>query len=116
MNTPERIVQMALLALTEADFIGVVEQFNEQFTFIDHAIELDFKDKRRLTDFLALNRELFPDSKRADNIICSSGNKVVSEWVRSFAKANFQAAKTPECPTVCGVRNTAGVFAVAAVT
>jgi hypothetical protein len=27
MATPERTVQMALIALTEADFIGVVEQF-----------------------------------------------------------------------------------------
>jgi ketosteroid isomerase-like protein len=86
MNTSERIVQMAVLALTEADFIGVVERFNEQFTFIDHAIELEFKDKRRLIDFLALNRELFPDSKRADNIICSSGNKVVSEWALTGTK------------------------------
>ena len=86
MATPERIVQMVLLALTEADFIGVVEQFNEQFSFVDHAIELKFKDKRQLIDFLALNRELFPDSKRADNIICSSGNKVVSEWALTGTK------------------------------
>jgi ketosteroid isomerase-like protein len=86
MATPERIVQMVLLALTKADFIGVVEQFNEQFSFVDHAIELEFKDKRQLIDFLALNRELFPDSKRADKIICSSGNKVVSEWALTGTK------------------------------
>ena len=83
MATPERTVQMMLVALSQGDFIGFVEHFNEQFTFVDHAIELGLKEKQHLIDFLILNRELFPNSKRADNIVCSSGNKVVTEWTLS---------------------------------
>ena len=68
MADAEHIVQTTLVALTQGDFVGVVEQFNDQFIFIDHAIELEFTDKAQLIDFLALNRKLFPDSKRADKI------------------------------------------------
>jgi hypothetical protein len=57
-------VQMMLVALSQADFIGFVEHFNEQFTFVDHAIELGLKEKQHLIDFLILNRELFPNSKK----------------------------------------------------
>jgi len=56
---------MMLVALSQADFIGFVEHFNEQFTFVDHAIELGPKEKQQhLIDFLILNRELFPNSKK----------------------------------------------------
>ena len=61
---PERTVQMMLVALSQADFIGFVEHFNEQFTFVDHTIELGLKEKQHLIDFLILNRELFPNSKK----------------------------------------------------
>jgi len=54
--------------------------------FIDHAIELEFTDKAQLIDFLTLNRKLFPDSKRADKIICSSGDLVVTEWALTGTK------------------------------
>jgi len=84
--TRKQTVQAALIALAQGDFVGVVEYFDEQFTFIDHAIELEFKEKPQLIDFLTVNRKLFPDSKRADTIICSSGNKVVSEWVLTGTK------------------------------
>jgi hypothetical protein len=84
--TREQTVQAALVALAQGDFAGVVGHFDEQFTFIDHAIEVEFTDKPQLIDFLTLNRKLFPDSKRADTIICSSGNMVVSEWVLTGTK------------------------------
>ena len=79
-------VEATLVALTQGDFAGVVEQFDDQFIFIDHAIELEFTDKAQLIDFLTLNRKLFPDSKRADKIICSSGDLVVTEWALTGTK------------------------------
>ena len=36
---PERILRTALAALRQGDFVEVVDQFNDQFTFIDHALE-----------------------------------------------------------------------------
>jgi hypothetical protein len=60
--------------------VEVVDQFNDQFTFTDHALGLEFKDKRRLTEFFAKMRERFPDSERMDNTLFSGGDRVVSEW------------------------------------
>jgi steroid delta-isomerase-like uncharacterized protein len=86
MVNAEHIVQTMLAALTQGDFVGVVEHFKDRFIFIDHAIELEFTDKAQLIDFLTLNRKLFPDSKRADKIICSSGDLVVTEWALTGTK------------------------------
>ncbi|HKB41375.1 MAG TPA: hypothetical protein VKD72_33425, partial [Gemmataceae bacterium] len=42
--------------------VEAAEQFRDRFTFTDHALGLEFKDKERLTEFLAKAREFFPDS------------------------------------------------------
>src|SRR5260221_1068849 len=51
-TTPDGILQTALAAWRQGNFAGVVDQFNGQFTFTDHALGLEFKDKGRLTEFL----------------------------------------------------------------
>jgi len=79
-TTPDRILQTALTAWRQGNLVEVVDQFNDQFTFTDHALGLQFKDKGRLTEFLAKIRELFPDSERRDTTIFSSGDRVISEW------------------------------------
>src|SRR5260370_10932131 len=75
-TTSDRILRVALAAWRQGNF----DQFNDHFTFTDHALGLDFKDKERLTEFLAKIRERFPDSERRDNSIFSSGDRVISEW------------------------------------
>jgi steroid delta-isomerase-like uncharacterized protein len=79
-TTSDRILQIALAAWRRGNFVEVVDQFNDQFTFTDHALGLEFKDKRRLTEFLAKIREHFPDSERKANTIFSSANCIISEW------------------------------------
>jgi SnoaL-like domain len=79
-TTPDRILQTVLAAWRQRNFVAAADQFNDQFTFIDHALGLEFKDKERLTEFLAKTRELFPDSVRRDNTIFNSGDRVISEW------------------------------------
>src|ERR1700731_4375147 len=79
-TSSDRILQIALAAWRHGNLVEVVDQFNDQFTFTDHALGLEFKDKGRLTEFLAKTRELFPDSERKANTIFSSGDRVVSEW------------------------------------
>src|ERR1700722_14400477 len=86
MANAELIVQTMLAALTQGDFVRVVEHFKDRFIFIDNAIALEFTDKAQLIDFLTLNRKLFPDSKRADKIIGSSGDLVVTEWALTGTK------------------------------
>jgi steroid delta-isomerase-like uncharacterized protein len=87
-TTPDRIMQVALAAWKEGNFVKVVDQFNGQFTFTDHALGLEFKDKKRVLEFLAKIRERFPDSERRDNTILSSGDRVISEW--TLAAANTE--------------------------
>ena len=79
-TTSDRILQIALAAWRQGNFVEVVDQFDDQFTFTDHALGLEFKDKGRLTEFWVKIRERFPDSKRSDNTIFSSGDRVISEW------------------------------------
>jgi len=77
---PERILQNALAAWNQDKFIEVVDKFNDQFTFTDYALGLEFKDKGRLAEFLAKISELFPDSERRVNTIFCSGGRTISEW------------------------------------
>jgi hypothetical protein len=63
----------------QGNFVEVVDQFNDQFTFTDHALDLEFKDKGRLREFLAKIREHFPDSERKANTIFSSEDCVIAE-------------------------------------
>jgi steroid delta-isomerase-like uncharacterized protein len=79
-TTPDNILQIALAAWSQGNFVEVVDQFTDQFTFTDHALGLEFKDKGRLTEFLAKIQERFPDSERRDNTIFSSGDRVITEW------------------------------------
>jgi hypothetical protein len=79
-TTSDRILQIALAAWRQGNFVEVADQFNDQFTFADHALGLEFNDKERLTEFLAKIRERFPDSERRDNTIFSGGNRVITEW------------------------------------
>ena len=79
-TSSDRILQIALAAWRQGNFVEVVDQFNDPFTFTDLALGLEFKDKERLTEFLAKIRERFPDSERKDNTIFSSGDRVITEW------------------------------------
>ena len=78
--SPDRVLQTALAAWRQGNVVELVDQFNDQFTFKDHALELEFKDKKRLTEFLAKVLELFPDCERKVNTIFSNGDHVISEW------------------------------------
>ena len=77
-TTLNRILQAALAG--QGNIREAVDQFNDQFTFTDHALGLEFKDQERLIEFLAKIGERFPDSERRDTTIFSSGDRVISEW------------------------------------
>jgi hypothetical protein len=80
-STPGQILQTASAAWRQGNFVAAAYQFNDQFTFTDYALGLQFKDKGRLTEFLAKIREGFPDSERRDNTtLFSGGDRVISEW------------------------------------
>ena len=77
----------ALAACAQGDVAELLDQFDDQFTFTDHALGLEFKDKGRLTEFLAKTRELFPDSERKTNSIVCSRDRIISEWTLTATKS-----------------------------
>ena len=79
-TTPNGILHAFLAAWWHGNVGEAADQFSDRFTFIDHALGLEFKDKERLTEFLAKAREFFPDTQRTDNTIFSSEDGVISEW------------------------------------
>ena len=85
-TTPDLILQRVLATWRQGKFVEGIDQFNDQFTYTDHALGLEFKDKGRLTEFLAKTSELFPDSERKVNTIFSSGDRVISEWTLTATK------------------------------
>jgi steroid delta-isomerase-like uncharacterized protein len=100
-TTPGRILQTALPAWREGNLAEVVDQFNDQFTFTDHALGLEFKDKARLTEFLAKIGERFPDSERRENTLFSGGEYVITEWTLTATQTELflggQLRKVPIC-------------------
>ena len=79
-TAPSGILHAFLAASWHGNVGEAADQFSDRFTFTDHALGLEFKDKERLTEFLAKTRELFPDTQRTDKTICSSEDGVISEW------------------------------------
>ena len=61
-KTPERVLQSMLLALNEGRISDAVADFDDQFIFADHALDLEFTDRANLADFFQKSRELFPDA------------------------------------------------------
>jgi ketosteroid isomerase-like protein len=84
-TTPEQILHTALAG--QGNIHKAADQFDDKFTFTDHALGLEFKDKGRLTVYLEKIRELFPDSERKAKAIFRTGERVVSEWTLTATKA-----------------------------
>jgi SnoaL-like domain len=80
ISTPQLILQAALAALSEGRISEVVEQFDDHFTFADHALALEVADRERLTEFLHKSRELFPDTVVEVGSIFECGDYAIAEW------------------------------------
>jgi ketosteroid isomerase-like protein len=92
----DRILQVTLEALKEGDFSTALDQFNDEFAFIDHALELEFSAKDRLTEFFAKRRRLFMEFERTDNIVVRGEDRIVSEWFLTATKPESRK-KVPIC-------------------
>ena len=86
VNAPRRILQSALAALAEGMVPVVVAQFNDHFTFNDHALSLEFSDKERLTEFLNKSRELFPDTTLEVLSIFEDREHAIAQWKLSASQ------------------------------
>src|SRR5262250_1365539 len=80
VSAPKRILQSVLAALNEGKISQAVDQFDDHFTFTDHALDLEFTDKGRLIEFFQKSRELFPDTVVKVDSILQCGDHAVAEW------------------------------------
>jgi steroid delta-isomerase-like uncharacterized protein len=80
VSNPKYIVQSVLTALSHGKISEAVDQFDDDFTFNDQALGLEFTDKGRLSEFFQKSRELFPDTVVEVISAFESGDQVVAEW------------------------------------
>jgi hypothetical protein len=80
VNSSARALLSVLAALNEGKFSKAVDQFDDHFKFTDHALGLEFTDKRRLIEFFHKSRELFPDTMVEALGTFEYGDHAVVEW------------------------------------
>ena len=80
VSAPKRILQSVLAALNEGNISKALDQFDDHFTFTDHALDLEFTDKGRLVEFFQKSRELFPDTVVEVDSTFQCGDYVIAEW------------------------------------
>ena len=80
VSNPKYILQSVLTALSHGKISEAVDQFDDHFTFNDHALGLEFTDKRRLSEFFQKSRELFPDTVIEVISTIESGDHVIADW------------------------------------
>jgi len=75
-----RILQSVLAALNQGEISNAVDQFDDHFTFTDHALDLAFTHKERLVKFFQQSRELFPDTMVEVDSTFQCGEYTIAEW------------------------------------
>ena len=76
----KRVLLSVLAALNERKFSKAVDQFDDHFKFTDHALGLEFLDKRRLVGFIHKSRELFPGTMVKADDTFEYGDHAIVEW------------------------------------
>jgi steroid delta-isomerase-like uncharacterized protein len=77
----EEVVLPVLTRFNNGKIDDAIAHFAEEFTFKDHGIGLEFKDKERLTEFFQKTRALFPNSSLQIDSVFAGVDHVVSEWI-----------------------------------
>ena len=80
VSNPRYILQSVITALNHGKISEAVDQFDDDFTFNDRALGLEFTDKGRLSEFFQKSRESFPDTVVEVISTFESGDQVIAEW------------------------------------
>src|SRR5215469_404968 len=76
----DKIVLAVISHVNEGNIEDAVALFDDQFSFKDHGIRLEFEAKDRLAEFFRKARELYPDSLLQTERILVSGSNALTEW------------------------------------
>ncbi len=97
-TTSAEIVRRFLLCLDKKQIERAVEYFGEDFVMRDNGLDLEFRDRSRLADFLQKRRDLFPEMHFNIENTLIDGNIVILQWslygfaeVGSYGQRIFKA-------------------------
>ena len=74
------VLRSVFAALNERNISRAVDQFADDFAFNDYALDLEFTDKGRLTEFFQKASELFPDTVVELVSTFECGDYAIAEW------------------------------------
>jgi hypothetical protein len=77
---PLDVLQSVFTALNQGSIPKAVDQFADDFAFNDYALDLQFTDKGRLTEFFQKACELFPDTVVELVSTFECGDYAIAEW------------------------------------
>jgi steroid delta-isomerase-like uncharacterized protein len=100
MEALEGVVLTVLEHLRSGKIEDAIACFAEEFSFKDHGVDLEFKNKERLAEFFRKVRELYPDSLLQIDAIFVSGDRVITEWTlqANVTEPCYYAAVSPTFP------------------
>jgi hypothetical protein len=94
LDASERTLRSVLTALSEGRFSEAVSQFDDHFTFIDQALDLEFTDKGRLIEFFRKSWELFPDTALEIESTFGYGDHAAAVWKPTATQTEFICNQT----------------------
>ena len=74
------VLRSVFAALEQRNISRAVDQFADDFAFNDYALDLEFTDKERLTEFFQKASELFPDTVVELVSTFECGDYAMAEW------------------------------------
>ena len=111
VSTPAHILESILAALNQGKVSEVADQFDDHFTFIDHALDIGFTEKDHLIEFFHKSRELFPDSAMKVDSAFACGDHAVAMWkltatqTESYGSHHYRFPIMVEGLTIISVKN-----------
>ena len=111
VSAPTHILESILAALNQGKVSEVADQFDDHFTFVDHALDIEFKDKERLIPFFHKSREFFPDSAVEVDSTFACGDHAIAVWkltatqTESCGSQHYRFPTVVEGSTIITIRN-----------
>jgi hypothetical protein len=99
-DASERALRSLVNALNEGRLSEAVNQFDDHFSFTDHALDFEFIDKTRLMEFFQTLREFFPDTALEIESTVACGDHLTAEWKLSGTDIQLVWNQTLRFPIV----------------
>ena len=94
------VLRSVFAALNQRNISRAVDQFADDFTFNDYALDLQFRDKGRLTEFFQKACELFPDTVVELVSTFECGDYAMAEWKRTATQIEQFGSRSYRFPIV----------------